>query len=342
MKKEKNRLIDIYDEVGYIKTVLQEGLSEKWERDATLLIRYYKSQGEKKSEVKKKLKEKCEHSRKFEYQPYTMYKRLNKIIDTAWKKEIPLREIREVVISKEVVDWFLNLEDSVVLTDEQVAQLKEKRPKVTIKNHVMNWQRTKYLFTLYIWTKVQENYLDKPNMHYLKQYYKRFKEDADLKVSFNMQRERDLLFDLGYIYINFALGIDATFIKDNDVFRTPITDKNKVVLKGEDLYKCGYWLEKQKMGSFVCQHCGKEFAHYSKTKQEKGRKYCKECSLNLANKRTNIEYKTIICVDCGEEVKIDKQDGKTCRCLECQEKAVKERDRIRKAKFKISIYVPES
>ena len=51
-------MIDIYDEVGYIKTVLQDGLSEKWERDATLLTRYYKSQGEKKSEVKKKLKEK--------------------------------------------------------------------------------------------------------------------------------------------------------------------------------------------------------------------------------------------------------------------------------------------
>ena len=163
----------------------------------------------------------------------------------------------------------------------------------------MNWQRTKYLFTLYIWTKVQEHYLDKPNMHYLKQYYKRFKEDADLKTSFNMQRERDLLYDLGYIYVNFALGIDATFIRDNDVFRTPITDKNKVVLKGEDLYKCGYWLEKQKMGSFICQNCGKEFAHYSKNKQEMGRKYCKECSEIVRHNNNNLVTKEITCVDCG-------------------------------------------
>lgn len=311
-------MIDIYDEVGYIKTVLQDGLSEKWERDATLLTRYYKSQGEKKSEVKKKLKEKCEHSRNFVYQPYVMYKRLNKVIDNAWKKEVPLREIREIVIPREVVDWFLNLEESVVLTDEQVQELKEKRPKVTIKNHVMNWQRTKYLFTLYIWTKVQEQYLDKPNMHYLKQYYKRFKEDADLKTSFNMQRERDLLYDLGYIYVNFALGIDATFIRDNDVFRIPITDKNKVVLKGEDLYKCGYWLEKQKMGSFICQNCGKEFAHYSKSSKEKTRLYCKDCSLKLQNKRTDIEYKIIKCADCGIEVKIDKKDTRTKRCEDCQ------------------------
>ena len=93
-------MIDIYDEVGYIKTVLQDGLSEKWERDATLLTRYYKNEGLKKSEVKKKLKEKCEHSRNFSYQPYVMYKRLNKVIDNAWKKEVPLREIREIVIPR--------------------------------------------------------------------------------------------------------------------------------------------------------------------------------------------------------------------------------------------------
>ena len=184
----------------------------------------------------------------------------------------------------------------------------------------MNWQRTKYLFTLYIWTKVQEHYLDKPNMHYLKQYYKRFKEDADLKTSFNMQRERDLLYDLGYIDVKFAWGIDAIFIRDNDVFRAPITDKNKVILKGEDLYKCGYWLEKQKMGSFICQNCGKEFAHYSKSSREMGRKYCKECFEIVFKRKTIEEYKTIVCCDCGEEVKIDKRDSNTCRCQDCQDR----------------------
>ena len=209
----------------------------------------------------------------------------------------------------------------------------------------MNWQRTKYLFTLYIWTKVQEHYLDKPNMHYLKQYYKRFKEDADLKTSFNMQRERDLLYDLGYIYVNFALGIDATFIRDNEVFRTPITDKNKVVLKGEDLYKCGYWLEKQKMGSFICQNCGKEFAHYSKSAREMARKYCKECAKLLYNNKTgakrNEANKTKrYCIDCGKEcVILNQNDFKTCRCPDCQEKKnsyskikYKERKRIENEK----------
>ena len=114
-------MIDIYDEVGYIKTVLQDGLSEKWERDATLLTRYYKSQGEKKSEVKKKLKEKCEHSRNFVYQPYVMYKRLNKVIDNAWKKEVPLREIREIVIPREVVNWFLFLNAVIIPSEARIT-----------------------------------------------------------------------------------------------------------------------------------------------------------------------------------------------------------------------------
>lgn len=134
-----------------------------------------------------------------------------------------------------------------------------------------------------------------------------------------MQRERDLLFDLGYIYINYALGIDATFIKENDVFSIPVTDKNRVVLKGEDLYKCGYWLEKQKMGSFICQHCGNEFAHYSKNKNEWKRKYCKKCGDELAHNKKSGELKIIHCIDCGDEVKISKFDNKTCRCMECYE-----------------------
>lgn len=43
------------------------------------------------------------------------------------------------MIPKEVVDWFIALEQNVILTDEEVDKLKNRRPKVTIKNNIINW-----------------------------------------------------------------------------------------------------------------------------------------------------------------------------------------------------------
>ena len=37
-----------------------------------------------------------------------------------------------------------------------------------------------------------------------------------------------------------------------------------------------------------------------------------------APKYEKIEYKSIKCVDCGDEVWINSKDTKTCRCEECQ------------------------
>ena len=47
-------MIDIYDEMGYIKEVLEHGLSnDSWVKDCSLLAKYYRDEGYKKSEVKK-------------------------------------------------------------------------------------------------------------------------------------------------------------------------------------------------------------------------------------------------------------------------------------------------
>ena len=332
-------MIDLYDEVGYIKNVLYYGIGQKWQRDVTLLTRYFKLEGLKKSEVKQKMLDKCElaanrDKNRIIFNRMQDYKRLNTTIENAWKKDIPLRQITQIEISQEVLDWFLGLEDSFVMTDEEVMEEKQRRPKISIKhNKPINFERTKYLFTLYIWTKIQENYLDKPNMHYLKKYNKRFKHDANLKTSFNLTQERNLLYDLGFINVNYALGIDASFIKKYDVFNTPITDKNRIIIKGSqdegegDLFNCGYWLEKQKMGSFVCQNCGKEFAHYTHSFKEQSRKYCKECA-NIIGHNLNPYNKTQICIDCGKEFDINPLQSKTIRCFNCQE--IKDKERKKK------------
>ena len=39
-------MIEIYDEEGYIKEVIEHGLSsDRWMRDLTLLVRYWKGEG---------------------------------------------------------------------------------------------------------------------------------------------------------------------------------------------------------------------------------------------------------------------------------------------------------
>ena len=173
---------------------------------------------------------------RFTFNPYQEdINSASSIFEKAWKDKTPLREISKVEISKEVLEWFLSLETDYTITDERQAELKKRRPNVSIKNnHPINWKRTKYLFTLYIWTKIQENYLNKPNIHYIQECAKRFREDADLKPSFILNNERNLLYDLGFININYALGIEVTFIDKFDVFKIPITDDNRIVI---ELYK---------------------------------------------------------------------------------------------------------
>ena len=57
-------MIEIYDEEGYIKEVIEHGLSsDRWMRDLTLLVRYWKGEGKEvyisKKRVKDKAREKC-------------------------------------------------------------------------------------------------------------------------------------------------------------------------------------------------------------------------------------------------------------------------------------------
>lgn len=346
-------MIDIYDEIGYIKNILQDGLSEKWERDLKLLVRYYKSIGYKRSQAEKEALYKCEHNNgKFEYNNLTSYKRFKAVFNKGWTSKDKLREIRYIDISKEVLDWFLSLEDSVILTDEQVEIERKKRKGLVIKNNkAFNWNRVKFLFSLYIWTRIQENYVpNRPDIHYLNSYVKRFKQDANLNPGFNFKRERNYLYDLGYIGINYSLGVEAKFIKDNEVFSIPITDENRVrinllndikdkngnILKEEvgDIHNCGYWLEKQKMGWFVCQCCGREIANYKKVGRGQPRKYCKNCERKTSNNGNS--EKIIHCIDCGKEIKVTTFVTSQCRCINCQEKYRQNYKKIKQREYRIS------
>ena len=308
-------MINIYDEVGHIKNVLENGFSNRWKEDAKLLVKYYRDLGEKKKDIKIKIKKKCEMYVP-EYNKYTNYKSINQLIENAWKDKTPLREIKQVEISKEVLEWFLKLEN-IKITEEELENIKSKKPNTNVNFKFWNFNKSKMLFTLYIWSLIQKNYLSNYWMIQIERFGKQFKQNAHLPQGFNILKESNNLYDLGYIFINSYRNIDIKF-REKEVFKIPITDKNRIIISEEDLYNCGYWLEKQKMGSFICQRCGKEFAHYSKNKNEKRRKYCKECA---EIEKNNIQFikENLICIDCGEPIiDLRKYNSKTCRCGKCQ------------------------
>ena len=318
-------MIEIYDEEGYIKEVIEHGLSsDRWMRDLTLLVRYWKGEGKEvyisKKRVKDKAREKCQRYVRG-WNDNIHYKNFNTVFEAAWKNKEPLRKIKSIEFTEDVLNWFLGLE-SLEISEDKVKELKAVRPKVTIKKQVMNERRVRFLFTLFVWSKIQENYLEKYNMHYLRGYEKKFKKNADLNSSFNLKNERNLLFDLGYININHALGIDAIFM-NNDVFKIPVTDENRIVLSGEDLYNCGYWLEKQKYGYYVCQNCGKEVLKKNRPKGGRPNKYCPDCmkkiidGVTLDLKEERVES---VCEICGREIgKISKYAPKKM-CYQCRDK----------------------
>lgn len=313
-------MIDIYDEVGYIKNVLQSGLSQKeWKRDLILLIRYYKLEGNKKAEAKLKAKEKCERY-VVGWNKNVHYATFNNIFEKAWKKEDPLRQIKQIEFSKEVLDWFLNLSETS-LTQEELDSLKNRRSNIKITKKPMNIRRIQFLFTIFVWVKVQENYLEKPDrIYWTDRDRKRFKQDAGLTTSFSLKNERNLLYDMGYIDINHGLGIIPKFM-DNDVFKIPITDKNRILLSGDDLYNCGNWIKSQKYPHYRCENCGKLVIYKLNKSGGRPPKYCKECAKVIGKKKIfkkGENLRKVRCSKCGKEIEINKFTNTSfVLCREC-------------------------
>lgn len=85
---------------------------------------------------------------------------------------------------------------------------------------------------------------------------------------------------------------------------------------------------KEKYGR--CKSCGKVFEI-----KNKNQKYCEEC-LSKNPYYSHIPPKIIKCKDCGDDVEVDAKDTKTSRCEECRKIYVRDRDRKRKQKYRMS------
>lgn len=102
---------------------------------------------------------------------------------------------------------------------------------------------------------------------------------------------------------------------NNDTVEISFSNYTNFVWRYENYINKGY---------FECKKCGGVF------KQTKNvNKYCKSCG-----KYERINIKTIICCDCGKEFEVDSKDTKSIRCKKCLSTYIKQRDRIRKQKYR--------
>lgn len=97
---------------------------------------------------------------------------------------------------------------------------------------------------------------------------------------------------------------------DNPNFRVLfIDDDSPVVLHITDLRELGYQYLKYKGEKFIeCAECGVLLR-----KKNNATKYCPAC-----RGYQPIQFKTLICVDCGREFVVNSKSNKSCRCEDCQ------------------------
>ena len=120
-------------------------------------------------------------------------------------------------------------------------------------------------------------------------------------------------------YLNFAyqegILVEHMFVGTNLKVAGFVDDNGEVVLElGEDDYKeLAYAYLNYKNGGYKhCRGCGRLF---KVTKKSSMKLYCKECG----QKEDSSEFKIVKCIDCGDEIVINKFDTETCRCDECRE-----------------------
>ena len=114
----------------------------------------------------------------------------------------------------------------------------------------------------------------------------------------------------------------ATLIESNNIKLNFVDDSTDYELIVDDYRELGYTYLKYKTGDSQykhCKYCGVLFKETSKTVPNS---FCKE-----HRDMEQQEFKIIMCIDCGKEVKVSSLDRKTCRCEECRKEERKKYQR---------------
>ena len=121
----------------------------------------------------------------------------------------------------------------------------------------------------------------------------------------------------------------TSFIVDNIILYLFKTKKTKNKKAFWELFEsCVYenLVENLETQIAYCEHCGKRFR-----KNSNATKYCPNC-----RGYQPIQFKTLTCVDCGQEFVVAGNNKRTRRCEECQKQTNKENTRNRVIKYRMN------
>lgn len=257
----------------------KKSVSDNTYADLILLIKYYYSQA-KKSNKKLKTKEVIAELQEYLKPQYDNYQSVD------WYNRL------EKLIKKYKNTPLYDV-DSIPITDAELTTIKSIKNKKLEKIAFVSLVLAKYY-----------NLKNEKNNDYVNVEYSVIFGLARVTATV-MYEQPSLLHELKERNL-----VQRSNRIDNPNFRVLfIDDDSPVVLHITDLRELGYQYLKYKGEKFIeCAECGVLLR-----KKNNATKYCPAC-----RGYQPIQFKTLICVDCGREFVVNSKSNKSCRCEDCQ------------------------
>lgn len=183
---------------------------------------------------------------------------MNTNINKGWERITPFKEIPNLSISKEILDWFLNqgikdIYKKILFGLYIQAKIQEANPNSTAPIDVQNWNRNNN--------------------------WRKFKQYADIEDGLSAEKAIKALKEYGYIETNiFSTSFKLLFIQEKAFQYPPQVHDRKMTYY--EMEHPSEFLQQYLNGIFICEHCGRVSGYKSKSKKSQVKqKYCGECAV---------------------------------------------------------------
>ena len=316
-------MISIFDEKAYIEIYIKQGFKNlsTWTRDAILYVRWLKLPYEdggcgrelSKKQCKEELVKICKKSVPL-FNEMSDYKKINTIIEKAWKNKEPLFQIKNIHISHTTFSWF--------------------------KKQGLRKNETKLLFTLYIGYLIKKKRFKDGDPTWFSQIKDRefLRSNSNISTSCSIKKTLNIFRDKGLIDLR-GEYFSILFINDENFKHYENNVTRIEIITGPDLYNIGDTLYKFYDNYKYCEECGKLIEN------SKNKKYCEECAKKRKYKPKDLseQIKKVICINCKKEFETSSKNNKEeYRCTDCKKEHDRNLTRLRVKKYRQKINVTQT